>query len=369
MKRNRSAFIIVLVVITAIIAVVPMLTVQADFGTNWTGTFFSRTDLSGTGVGPITIPNGLNFSFGDNVKPNFNGSDVPIVNCTATNPPITDTGTSANCDNFWSARFVSSQNITPGVYNFSISSDDGVRVIVNGQTILDAYIGRAQTTDQRTVTIASSPANITVEYFEGTGQSALQVQWFLTSGSTPIPGQTQVFGTPAVVATAVPPASVTIAGVKAEALRTGPYLGASFIGEVAAGTALNPLARNKDEGIYNWYLINTGTKTGWISGRYVTLAGDVNAIPLQSTIFEQIDGAPDVGVLAIPRSVMNLRKRPSIRSAKLMEIPWGAETVLIGRTIQAGKNFWLQVRYNGQVGWIFAPYVSIRGDVNAVPIR
>ena len=57
------------------------------------------------------------------------------------------------------------------------------------------------------------------------------------------------------------------------------------------------------------------------------------------------------------------------RSAKLMEIPWGAETVLIGRTIQAGKNFWLQVRYNGQVGWIFAPYVSIRGDVNAVPIR
>lgn len=350
MKRNRSAFIIVLVIITTIIAVVPMLTVQADYGTNWTGRFFNNASLTDPGV-DITGINGLNFNWGSG-GPIVNGQAVPGI------------GT----DNF-SARFTSTQNLTPGVYSFVVSSDDGVRVYVNGGVVLDKFIGRALTTDTITVTITTSPVNLTVEYFEGIDQAILQVQWFLVSGSTAIPGQTQVFGTPAVVATAVPAAAITIAGVKAEALRTGPYLGASMIGEVAAGTPLNPLARNKDEGIYNWYLINTGTKTGWISGRYVTLTGDVNAIPLQSTVFEQIDGAPDVGVLAIPRSVMNLRKRPSIRSAKLMEIPWGAETILIGRTIQAGKNFWLQVRYNGQVGWIFAPYVSIRGDVNAVPIR
>lgn len=350
MKRNRSAFIIVMVIITTIIAVVPMLTVQADYGTNWTGRFFNNASLTDPGV-DITGINGLNFNWGSG-GPIVNGQAVPGI----------------GVDNF-SARFTSTQNLTPGVYSFVVSSDDGVRVYVNGGVVLDKFIGRALTTDTITVTITTSPVNLTVEYFEGIDQAILQVQWFLVSGSTAIPGQTQVFGTPAVVATAVPAAAITIAGVKAEALRTGPYLGASMIGEVAAGTPLNPLARNKDEGIYNWYLINTGTKTGWISGRYVTLTGDVNAIPLQSTVFEQIDGAPDVGVLAIPRSVMNLRKRPSIRSAKLMEIPWGAETVLIGRTIQAGKNFWLQVRYNGQVGWIFAPYVSIRGDVNAVPIR
>ncbi len=350
MKRNRSAFIIVLVIITTIIAVVPMLTVQADYGTNWQGTFYNSTDFSGTG----TTISGIS-------QVNFNwGTDVPKINGVAV--------TGIGADNF-SVRFNSSQNLTPGQYSFVISSDDGVRLYVNGGLVFDQFKGRVLTTDTIPVTITTSPAVITVEYLELGGEAIIQVQWFLVSGTTPIPGQTQVFGTPAVVATAVPAAAITIAGVKAEALRTGPYLGASMIGEVAAGTPLNPLARNKDEGIYNWYLINTGTKTGWISGRYVTLTGDVNAIPLQSTVFEQIDGAPDVGVLAIPRSVMNLRKRPSIRSAKLMEIPWGAETVLIGRTIQAGKNFWLQVRYNGQVGWIFAPYVSIRGDVNAVPIR
>ena len=370
MKRNRSAFIIVLVIITTFIAVVPMLTVQADYGTNWQGTFYNRADLTGTGVGPISIPSGLNFAWQDS-PPSVNGTTIPLTGCVAVAPATggSDGGNSPSCNNYFSARFTSTQNLTPGQYSFVVSSDDGVRVYVNGGLVLDKYFGRALTTDTITVTITTSPVNLTVEYFEGYDQANLQVQWFLVSGSTAIPGQTQVFGTPAVVATAVPAAAVTIAGVKAEALRTGPYLGASMIGEVAAGTPLNPLARNKDEGIYNWYLINTGTKTGWISGRYVTLTGDINAIPLQSTVFEQIDGAPDVGVLAVPRSVMNLRKRPSIRSAKLMEIPWGAETVLIGRTIQAGKNFWLQVRYNGQVGWIFAPYVSIRGDVNAVPIR
>lgn len=359
MKRKRSALIAVLMVMTAIIAVVPMLTVRADYGTNWTGTFFPSADLTGTGtqIGGI---NGLNFNW-DKGQPNVNGVVVPIANCP----------NSPTCTDNFSARFTSSQNLTPGQYNFVVSSDDGVRLYVNGALVLDKFVGRVLTTDTVSVSITTSPVNLTVEYMDLVDIAILQVQWFLVSGgATAIPGQTLVYGTAAPITTAVPPFTITVAGVKAEALRTGPYLGASLIGEVAAGTPIVPLARNKDEGIYNWYLVNTGTKTGWISGRYVTVVGDLNSIPLQSTVFEQIDGAPDVGVLAIPRSVMNLRKRPSIRSAKILEVAWGAETALIGRTIQGGRNFWLQVRLKtGEVGWIFAPFVTIRGDVNAVPIR
>ena len=265
MKRNRSALIVVLIVVTLIIAAVPMLTVQADYGTNWSGTFFNSTDLSGTGVQVAGI-NGLNFNWGTGV-PNVNGADVPGI----------------GKDNF-SARFTSTQNLTPGQYNFVTSSDDGIRLYVNGALVIDKFIGRALTTDTVSVNITTTPVNLSVEYFEGIDQAILQVQWFLVgSGATAAPGQ--LFGTPGAVTTAVSALTITVAGVKAEALRSGPYLGASFIGEVAAGTAYPPLARNKDEGIYNWYLVNTGTKTGWISGRYVTLSGDINAIPLQSTVF------------------------------------------------------------------------------------
>ncbi|MBI1280770.1 MAG: SH3 domain-containing protein [Anaerolineaceae bacterium] len=373
MKRIRSTLIAVLTVVTMIIAVVPILTVQADYGTNWQATFYNRPDLTGTAAGPIVVPNGLNFTWLDG-PPNVNGASVPLAGCQAVAPATaasSDGGNSPGCNNYFSARFTSTQNLTPGQYNFVVSSDDGVRLYVNGALVLDKWFGRALTTDNISVNVSTSPVNLTVEYFEGYDQATLQVQWFLVAGgATAIPGQTLVYGTVAPVTTAVPPFTVTVAGVKAEALRTGPYLGASMIGEVAAGNPLTPLARNKDEGIYNWYLVNTGTKTGWISGRYVTVTGDLNSIPLQSTVFEQIDGAPDVGVLAVPRSVMNLRKRPSIRSPKILEVAWGAETALIGRTVQGGRNFWLQVRLKtGEVGWIFAPYVSIRGDVNAVPIR
>ncbi len=358
MKRNRSALMAVLIVVTLIIAAVPMLTVQADYGTNWQGTFFPSADLSGTGT-QIAGINGLNFNWGAG-KPNVNG-DVPIANCP----------NSPSCTDNFSARFTSSQNLTPGQYNFVVSSDDGVRLYINGALVLDKFIGRVLTTDTISVSITTTPVNLTVEYMDLVDQAILQVQWFLvSSGATPFPGQTLVYGTAAPITTAVPAFTITVAGVKAEALRTGPYLGASLIGEVGAGTPIAPLARNKDEGIYNWYLVNTGTKTGWISGRYVTITGDLNSVPLQSTVFEQIDGAPDVGVLAVPRAVMNLRRRPSIRSAKIGDVAWGAETALIGRTIQGGRNFWLQVRLStGEVGWIAAPWVSIRGDVNGVPIR
>ncbi|MEP6988447.1 MAG: PA14 domain-containing protein [Chloroflexota bacterium] len=162
MKRKRSTLIIVLIVVTLIIAIVPMLTVQADFGTNWTGTFFNSTNLSGTGV-PVSNINGLNFNWGTG-EPVINGVPVPGM----------------GADNF-SARFTSTQNLTPGHYSFVVSSDDGVRLYVNGLLALDKFVGRALTTDTVSVTITSSPVNLTVEYFEGIDQAILQVQWFLVS--------------------------------------------------------------------------------------------------------------------------------------------------------------------------------------------
>lgn len=159
MTRNRSVLITLLIVLALIMAVVPMLTVRADFGTNWSGTFFNSTDLSGTGI-PVSNINGLNFNW---------GTGVPVVN----GVPVPGIG----ADNF-SARFTSTQNITPGHYNFYLASDDGVRLYVNGALVLDKFVGRALTMDTVSVTITSSPVNLTVEYFEGIDQAILQVQWF-----------------------------------------------------------------------------------------------------------------------------------------------------------------------------------------------
>jgi uncharacterized protein YraI len=129
------------------------------------------------------------------------------------------------------------------------------------------------------------------------------------------------------------------------------------------------IGRNQDEGIYNWYKLQVGDRVGWASGRYLKLTVDINAIPVTTSIFDTIDGTADIGARAYPRAVMNLRSRPSTRMPKIASIPWGAPLELIGRTVQAGQNQWLQVRYNGVVGWIDARWVTVRGEMYQVPIR
>jgi hypothetical protein len=357
MKRIHSAWILLPVValLTALV-LFPIVPARADFGTNWSATFFNDATLGSSGaVGvPVTGINGLNFNWGTN-PPSINSVNVPGI----------------GSDNF-SARFTSTQALTPGTYNFIVTSDDGVRVYINGALVLDKFVGRPATTDTFTQVISTSPVNMTVEYFEGIDQAQLQFQWFLVGGVTPGATTGPLGFTTTPLVTSVP-LTASVVSVRGLAVRSGPYLGGSLVTVARPGNQYVPLAQNKDEGQFTWYLLQVGEKTGWASGRYLEFTGDPAGLPTQGTVFEQIDGAPDIGVTAIPRSVMNLRRRPSQRTALLAQIPWGAELSLIGRTIQGGRNHWLQVRYNAEegqslVGWIYAPFVSIRGDLNSVPI-
>jgi hypothetical protein len=351
MKQIRAAWIagLMMVMLGLAASLVVVGPVQAqDFGTNWTGTFYPTNNLSGTGV-PVSGINGLNFNWGTGA-PIINGVAVPGM-------PV---------DNF-SARFTSLQNFVAGTYNFSVRSDDGIRILIDGVPIIDQFFGRLADPPITVLRDLGGPHNLVVEYFEGLDQAVLQFSWTLVNAS--VGTGTPAFGTPVPVVTAVPALQIEVSGVRGLSIRTGPYLGASLVGVLRPGTKYTPLARNRDEGPFTWWLVNDGTRTGWVSGRYITVTGNPETAPLQSSVFEQIDGAADIGVIGVTRSVMNFRRRPSTRTQVLAKIPWGDEVSIIGRTIQGGRNHWLQVRWNGQVGWIAAPWVSIRGEIDAVPIR
>ncbi|MBK9748239.1 MAG: SH3 domain-containing protein [Chloroflexi bacterium] len=112
-----------------------------------------------------------------------------------------------------------------------------------------------------------------------------------------------------------------------------------------------------------------GERTGWASGRFLTISVAIDQIPVQGSVFDQIDGVSDIGARAYPRAAMRIRTRPSTRMPVIGEIPWGGEAELIGRTVQAGTDRWYQIRYNGIVGWIDARWVTARGEMYQVPIR
>ncbi len=346
MKKQHQAVALIIIVSAMLLALVPIFTAQADFGTNWTASYYNSTDLTGSAVYTEVLPSGINVNWGT-------GSPNGAV----------------HSDNF-SARFTSVQLFNGGTYEFVVSSDDGVRVSIDGVLVLDRFIGRVLTTDRFQQTLTAGTHALTVEYVEFIDQAAVQFQWFQVSGGT-TPGLT-----PGISITSAPGTPTgctgicaTVTGVRGLALRTGPYLGASFITTLPGEETYTVLARNRDEGIYNWYKLQVGARVGWASGRLLTINVDINTIPLATSVFDEIDGTADIGARAYPRAVMNLRSRPSQRMAKVASIPWGAPLELLGRTVQAGQNQWLHVRYNGIVGWIDARWVTIKGEIYQVPIR
>ncbi len=449
---------------------VPQSTKAQTFGSNWSAVYYPSQSFSGSPT-VSRVESAINFNYGA-------GSPDPII----------------PADNF-SARFTGTQTFTAGTYTFTLTRDDGARVYLDSQLILNHTEGGVGTF-QTTISVAAGAHNIVVEFIEASGNAQISFSWqqvgssigggagggtitygqtvtgTITSGGTntwTFTGNAGDVITIAVNAGSPPtldptvtlngpsgnqlafndditdnvnlnslisnftlpqagtytiivagfggtagPYTLTLTGTTAQAaitaqvvrvrglsVRTGPYLGATFITAARPGNNYGVIARNRDEGIYTWYLLNVpigqpsstttvdtssltaipGVATlpatpvaqqylqGWSSGRYLELTGDPNAVPIRTTIFDQIDGAAEVGVLAIPRAPMNLRRRPSTRTQVFAQVPWGAVVPIIGRTVQGADNFWLQVRYDGIVGWIFAPYVTIRGDVDAVPIH
>lgn len=324
---------------------------QTGLGTGWTAQYFNNTTLEGSPVYSESLPGGINFNYGT-------GSPNPLV----------------QVDNF-TARFTSIQLFTQGTYEFVVASDDGVRVFIDNVLVLDRFVGRVLTTDRFQQSLTAGSHSLTVEYLELVDQAAIQFQWFLVSSTAPTvpPGGGGIiatpFGTPPPTVVYTGP-SATVAGVRGLALRTGPYLGASYITALIGGQSYPVLARNRDEGVYNWYLIQVGDRRGWASGRYLQLNIEPNSLPIQNSVFDEFANPPDSGIASIAtRAVMNLRARPSNRSPQIGSIPWGATASLLGRTVQAGIDQWYQVNYNGQIGWIAAPWVTVRGERYNVPVR
>ncbi|MBK8134839.1 MAG: SH3 domain-containing protein [Anaerolineae bacterium] len=354
MKRTTLGIFFVVLTVAVLGSLLTISVSAQTTGTNWTGTFYNNTDLSGS-------PAASNEPYPSGVFANW-GSGSPLRADNSTPVP------GVNPDNF-SARFTSSQVFsTAGTYTFTVYVDDGVRVFVNSAIVLDQFnqntTGNYRTfTFQQTVS-AGQTLSITLEFVEFTGNAVMSFQWGLSTGGTPT-GPT---------ATAVPPALGNVFTVRGLALRTGPYLGASMIGVVRPDFNFPILEKNFDEGLFPWYKIqDNNQRIGWVSGRYLNVTGNIDLVPERSTHFDQIDNPSDLPVLldvvGYTRSVMNFRRRPSQRTTLLGQIPWGDPVEVIGRTVQGGQNFWLQVRYKGVVGWIYAPFVKLEGVVDAVPIR
>jgi hypothetical protein len=79
-------------------------------------------------------------------------------------------------DNF-SARWTGNFNFIAGTYTFTATADDGIRVWLDGNLIIDAWIDQPPTTYQATRALSAGEHLVKVEYYEKGGGAVAQVSW------------------------------------------------------------------------------------------------------------------------------------------------------------------------------------------------
>jgi uncharacterized protein YraI len=163
---------------------------------------------------------------------------------------------------------------------------------------------------------------------------------------------------------------VEVVQVRGLAVRTGPFLGASMLAIARPGNEYEVLGRNLDEGIYTWYKVRVNGIVGWSSGRYLKVSGDSN-IPIVTSIFDELENSKDFTVRGNTLDNLNMYRRPSQRLEPFVVIPWGGEVKVFASTMQGGVYMWLYIEYEGQRGWVSAPWIRVTSEIGIadLPIR
>jgi hypothetical protein len=86
-------------------------------------------------------------------------------------------------------------------YTFSTTTDDGTRLWINGQQLVDAWVPQSPTTWSGTITLqAQQVYAVEMDYFQGGGGAIAQLSWSSPSTVSSIVPQTQLYPS-----TTVPP--------------------------------------------------------------------------------------------------------------------------------------------------------------------
>lgn len=311
-------------------------------GPLWYADFFVGPDLAGPVVYSTSYPaSGLNLNWGT-------GSPGGTV------PP----------DNFSARilRYLTVPNDMPqGVYTFYAYGDDGFRFYVDNTLIFDRWNTLATEQVQAEVTLLNGPHTFKVEYRELTSTAFLFLTWTPPAAQNPVLSPTGGSVAPA------PPAGAITATVNVARLnvRTAPSTDSNVITTISRGQTYPATGRSGDNA---WVRLTVSGQEGWSAARFLTLSGDINALPViqdQGGPAQPTPPPQPTGVRGRVLANLRLRAEPTTRSAQLGTMPWGSEVDILGRS---RNHAWYQVNFRGQIGWAFASWVRIiEGSFDALP--
>jgi hypothetical protein len=102
-----------------------------------------------------------------------------------TGPPIPGVIPANDFSVRWTGRLV----LSAGTYSFQTTTDDGVRLWVNGHLLIDRWYDQAVAQHDGRIYLPG-PSDLRMEYYDHTGSAVARLRWSaVTPNSTPSPGQ------------------------------------------------------------------------------------------------------------------------------------------------------------------------------------
>lgn len=156
-------------------------------------------------------------------------------------------------------------------------------------------------------------------------------------------------------------------------IRLLPALGAEVIAFANAGTTFVADARSQDS---EWLRINFAGEEAWIGVAVVSvLQGDIDSLPVRDPRFIPYRGfeSPRSGFTdadseirgRLAESGLRVRSGPGRAYIVLADAPRFTVLPLLGRT---ADNAWLQVNFEGTLGWVATRFVEIQDNRNILEL-
>lgn len=210
---------------------------------NWRGEYYNNVNLDGS---PALVR--------DDPEVNFIwGSSSPAPNV-------------VNADRF-SVRWTRTLNLNPGRYVFTVHADDGVRLWVNDQLIIDEWQVQDVTEYGAAINLPGGATSIRMEFFENTGLAEARLSWSPPGG---VPGPAPQ-----------PPAggtTATMVGARYLNVRSGPGLESEPFSYLTTGQTVEVIGRDRSA-IWLQIRLPNGD-TGWVSSRYMASNFPFAALPV-----------------------------------------------------------------------------------------
>jgi uncharacterized protein YraI len=140
-------------------------------------------------------------------------------------------------------------------------------------------------------------------------------------------------------------------------LRAAPTTGAAEIARLPAGIQLEILGRNAEA---NYFLVSYQGQQGWVWLSYVSVLGDLDAVPV-------IGAEPEperVLALVGPRAVI-IYAAPDLYADRVETV----ENVKLPITGRTANGQWYRIEWQGREAWIVnSYYLRTQGDKSTIPV-